>query len=125
MAIERVLVAEDDPVNQTVAASLLERRGHAVTVVANGRAALEALREQTFDVIVMDVQMPEMDGVAATRAVRSLETDTKSRTPIIALTAHARAGDRERCLSAGMDAYMSKPLRAARLISLVESVERA
>jgi len=121
----RVLLAEDDPINQTVAASLLERRGHSVTVVANGRAALDALHEEPFDVVLMDVQMPEMDGIAATQAVRLLETDTTRNTPIIALTAHARAGDRERCLAAGMDAYLSKPLRAVQLISLVERCARS
>jgi two-component system, sensor histidine kinase and response regulator len=115
-----VLLAEDNAVNQKLAARLLERRGHQVTVTANGREALAALDRENFDVVLMDVQMPEMDGFEATAAVRGRERNTGRHLPIIAMTAHAMRGDQERCLASGMDGYISKPIRAQELISLLE-----
>ncbi len=117
-----VLLAEDAPVNQKVAIDLLERRGHNVEVANNGREALAALEAKPFDVVLMDVQMPEMDGLQATRAIRENERETGDHVPIIALTAHAMTGDRERCLEAGMDDYVSKPLHADELYAAVEQV---
>jgi two-component system sensor histidine kinase/response regulator len=116
----RILVAEDNAVNQKLVARLLEKRGHCVKVVANGREALAALDLATYDLVLMDVQMPEMDGFEATGEVRRNEKQTGLRTPIIALTAHAMKGDRERCLEAGMDAYLSKPIRPKELDDLLE-----
>jgi len=109
-----VLVAEDSPVNQTVAARTLERCGCRVEVVADGREALEALETQQFDAVLMDCQMPNMDGYQATAELRRREQDGRH-TPVIAMTAHAMEGDRERCLAAGMDDYLSKPIRRADL----------
>jgi CheY-like chemotaxis protein len=109
----RILLAEDNPVNQKVALRILEKEGHAVTVAADGREALVLWQRQEFDLILMDVQMPEMDGLEATAAIRRAEmSQGGGHIPIIALTAHAMAGDRERCLAAGMDGYASKPMRA-------------
>ena len=116
----RVLVAEDNPVNQTLAALLLEKQGHAVVLAANGNEALAALDRQPFDLILMDVQMPEMDGFEATARVREKEKATGGRhIPIIATTAHAIKGDRERCLGAGMDGYVSKPIDADELAEAI------
>ena len=98
----RILLAEDHPVNQKVAVRMLERLGHAVVVVGDGNKAIAALEDGRFDVVLMDVQMPEMDGFEAVRIIRERETTTKSHLPIIALTAHAMQGDRERCLRAGL-----------------------
>jgi PAS domain S-box-containing protein len=111
----RILLAEDNEINQALAVRLLQKRGHSVVVTGNGREALAALEHQPFDVILMDVQMPEMDGLAATAAIRAKEKTSGTHIPIVALTAHAMKGDRERCLAAGMDGYVSKPLRAAEL----------
>jgi two-component system sensor histidine kinase/response regulator len=116
-----ILVAEDNPVNQKLVTRLLERRGHCVKVVANGREALNSLEQGTYDLVLMDVQMPEMDGFEATGEVRKREKQAGFRTPIIALTAHAMKGDRERCLAAGMDGYLSKPIRAKELDDLLEN----
>jgi PAS domain S-box-containing protein len=107
----RVLLAEDNPINQKVAVGVLRRMGHAVRVACNGLAALDALKEDEFDVVLMDVQMPEMDGLAATAAIRSREARTGRRVPIIAMTARAMKGDEEECLRVGMDAYLSKPFQ--------------
>ena len=121
----RVLVAEDNELNQELAASLLKKRGHVVVIAGNGKAALAAWEREPFDVILMDVQMPEMDGFAATEAIRAKERAKSGapvrpgRVPIIALTAHAMKGDRERRLAAGMDAYVSKPIRAAELFEAI------
>ena len=108
-----VLLAEDNAVNQLLASRILEILGHQVTVVSNGREALSAAKAGRFDLIVMDVQMPEMDGFEATAAIRELEKSSGEHIPIIAMTAHAMKGDRERCLAAGMDGYVSKPIRVA------------
>jgi CheY-like chemotaxis protein len=114
-------LAEDNLVNQRLVRRILEKEGHYVVVVENGREALEALKKQTFDLVLMDVQMPEMDGFEATRAIRESETLTRAHIPIVALTAHAMKGDQDRCLAAGMDAYLSKPIHAADLLTIAES----
>ncbi len=105
-----VLVAEDNPVNQKVIVALLKRAGHSVSVSCDGQEALEMVRANPFDIVLMDVQMPEMDGFAATRAIRAMERNTGKHIPIVAMTAHAMKGDMERCLEAGMDDYVSKPV---------------
>ena len=106
----RILVAEDNPVNQTVINRMLEKMGHTVTIAPNGKQALSRLENGTFDVVFMDVQMPEMDGLTATRKIRESEQKTGVHIPIVAMTAHAMKGDKERCLKAGMTAYISKPV---------------
>jgi signal transduction histidine kinase/CheY-like chemotaxis protein/ligand-binding sensor domain-containing protein len=118
--ILRVLLAEDNPVNQRVASRLLEKRGHRVHVVADGREALAVLEKEAFDLVFMDVQMPEMDGLEATKAIRRKEQGSAIRQTIIALTAHAMKGDRERCMAAGMDGYLAKPIRAQELDDVLE-----
>ena len=118
----RVLLAEDNVVNQRLAMRLLEKAGHVVTVVGDGRAAIEATESGAFDVVLMDVQMPEVDGVEATGAIREREKQTGRHTPIIALTAHAMAEDERRCLEAGMDAYVTKPIRADVLFEAIGKV---
>jgi CheY-like chemotaxis protein len=111
----RILLVEDNIVNQQVASSMLVKAGHTVTIVSNGREALTALDREAFDLILMDVQMPIMDGLEATAAIRARERFTGSRLPIIGLTAHAMNGDRERCLNAGMDEYLAKPMHIREL----------
>jgi CheY-like chemotaxis protein len=115
-----ILVAEDNLVNQRLATRLLEKRGHRVTVAANGRQAVEALDAGAYDLVLMDVQMPEMDGLEATAAIRKNENVTGKHQPIVALTAHAMKGDQERCLAAGMDDYLSKPIRPQELDAILE-----
>ena len=116
----RVLIAEDNAVNQRLVCRLLEKRGHQVVVAANGREALEAMEKQSFDIVLMDLQMPELDGFEATAALRAREAGHGTHLPVIALTAHAMKGDRERCLAAGMDGYLSKPIRPQELDKLLE-----
>jgi CheY-like chemotaxis protein/HPt (histidine-containing phosphotransfer) domain-containing protein len=116
-----ILLAEDSIVNQKVAVGLLSLRGHSVVVVNNGIEALDSLKKKSFDVVLMDVQMPEMDGFEATRLIRRKEQTTGEHLPIIAMTAHAMKGDRERCLEAGMDGYISKPIEAVELYRAIES----
>jgi CheY-like chemotaxis protein len=106
----RILVAEDNPVNQRVITVLLEKRGHSVSLARNGSEAVDLCANQLFDMILMDVQMPIMNGYDSSLAIRSAERIAGSRTPIIALTAHAMKGDREECLNAGMDDYLTKPV---------------
>jgi two-component system sensor histidine kinase/response regulator len=120
----RVLVAEDNAVNQLLAVRLLEKGGHEVVVAATGIAALEALENQSFDLVLMDMQMPEMGGLEATIAVRERERASASgkHIPIVAMTANAMVGDKEQCLEAGMDAYLSKPLQVAALFAAIESL---
>jgi len=118
----RVLVAEDNAVNRQLVTVLLTKRGHSVVTARNGREAVAAVASETFDLVLMDVQMPEMDGHEATRAIRSAEVITGGHVPIIALTAHAMKGDAEKCLEAGMDGYVSKPVVADALFELIESL---
>ena len=121
----RLLLAEDTVVNQRVAVRLLETRGHHVVVANNGREAVDAFvasKDAPFDLVLMDVQMPEMDGFEATAAIRSLEAETGGHLPILAMTAHAMRGDRERCLAKGMDGYISKPIHADALYAAVEGM---
>ncbi len=115
-----ILLVEDGLVNQTVAQGMLLPRGHIVVVANDGREALAKYSGQSFDLILMDVQMPEMDGLEATAAIRQLEAVSGGHTPIIAMTAHAMLGDRDRCLAAGMDAYLTKPVRKQELLKIVE-----
>jgi len=118
----RILLAEDNTVNRALAAGILEKRGHELIRATNGREALEASRDPNIDLILMDVQMPEMDGFEATRCIRDEQEKTGRHVPIVAMTAHAMAGDRERCLEAGMDDYLSKPLQKELLLKLVDRV---
>jgi two-component system, sensor histidine kinase and response regulator len=115
-----VLVAEDNVVNQRVALRILEKRGHRVVVVNNGREAIAALEHGAFDVVLMDVQMPDLGGFEATALIRDAERQTGGHLRIIAMTAHAMNGDRERCIDAGMDGYLSKPIDREMLCALVE-----
>jgi len=118
----RILLADDNAVNQKLAVRLLEKCGHEVVVTENGREVLAALEAQCFDLVLMDVQMPEMDGLEATEVIRERERNTGSHLPVIAMTAHAMKGDEERCLSAGMDDYVSKPIRPSELFATIERV---
>jgi PAS domain S-box-containing protein len=118
----RILIAEDSVVNQRVARGFLEQRGHQVEVVGDGQQALDILRTEEFDLVLMDVQMPVLDGFSATAAIRDGEQGTSRHLPIIAMTANAMKGDRERCLEAGMDDYVSKPIEYLELYRAVESV---
>jgi two-component system sensor histidine kinase/response regulator len=115
----RILVAEDNTVNQVLAVRLLEKRGHKVQIAANGKLALDYLRQEEFDVVLMDVQMPEMGGLEATQAIREKEKLTGAHIPIIAMTANAMNGDDEECLRHGMDAYVSKPLNLNALFEAI------
>jgi two-component system sensor histidine kinase/response regulator len=118
----KILIAEDNPVNQLLLTRLLVKRGHLVKVAGNGRVALDMLESeaQPFDLVFMDVQMPEMDGMEATRALRARERATGGHITLIGVTAHALEGDRERCLEAGMDGYLSKPIRVEELDGALE-----
>jgi len=118
----RVLVAEDEPTNRIVVTRLLERHGHRVSTAANGSQALSAVQREEYDLVFMDVQMPIMDGFEATAGIRQLEKTTGKHLPIVALTAHAMKGDRERCLQAGMDDYLTKPVRSEELLSVIKAV---
>lgn len=116
----RFLVAEDNPVNQAVVTRLIERRGHSCQIAENGRVALTMLGSEKFDCVLMDVQMPVMDGLRATAEIRAQERKTGTHVPIVAMTADAMVGDRERCLAAGMDDYLAKPLNIKELFSTIE-----
>lgn len=116
-----ILLAEDNLVNQKLAARMLEKKGHTVVIAGDGKEALSILNKRSFDIVLMDVQMPEMDGLSATAAIRKMERDTDNHIPVIAMTAHAMAGDRERCLEAGMDAYVSKPIKPSKLFEAIRS----
>ncbi|MBA3962354.1 MAG: PAS domain-containing protein [Chthoniobacterales bacterium] len=122
----RILIAEDNAINRAVATGILEKRGYELTHVENGRAALEVFIDESFDVVLMDIQMPEMDGLEATRRIREMEVRNDTpRTPIVAMTAHAMAGDRERCLAAGMDDYISKPLQKEKLLEVIARISQS
>ena len=120
----RVLLAEDNPVNQEVALRLLERRGHSVIVAENGKQALTAIERHKFDLVLMDVQMPEMGGLEATQLIRENEKATGEHLPILAMTAHAMQGDRERCIAAGMDGYLAKPIDPKSFFQTVEGISQ-
>lgn len=117
-----ILVADDHPANRKLIARILEKPGHKISFAENGHEVLTAFDSQPFDMVLMDVQMPEMDGFQATAAIRDRELTAQSHVPIIAVTAHTMQGDRDACLAAGMDAYLSKPIRARELLTLVESL---
>ena len=119
---KHILLAEDNIVNQRLAARLLERAGHQVEVAASGKQALAMLESSPFDVVLMDIQMPEMDGLAAARQIRSQERSSGQHIPIVAVTAQASESDRQRCFDAGMDAYLTKPVRAPELMHTIDSV---
>ncbi len=116
----RILVAEDNPVNRTVAQRMLEKWGHFVATAGTGAEAVAAAESEPFDLILMDIQMPDMDGIQATAAIRRRESGTSVHVPIVAMTAHAMRGDEERCRSAGMDGYLSKPIQRDRLLEILE-----
>ncbi len=118
----RILLAEDNVINQKLASRILDNRGHSVTIAHNGREVLAALAQERFDVVLMDVQMPEIDGFEAAAELRNRELASGGHTPIVAMTAHAMKGDRERCLNAGMDEYICKPVRPADLFAAIEKV---
>ncbi|HET6845166.1 MAG TPA: response regulator [Candidatus Angelobacter sp.] len=118
----RILVAEDNPINQTLVVRLLQKMGHIPTAVITGREALEALKRESFDVVLMDVQMPEMDGLSATKEIRKAERATGNHLPIIALTANAMKRDEDACLDAGMDSYLSKPVSSRKLAAALANI---
>jgi CheY-like chemotaxis protein len=117
-----VLIAEDNPVNQKVLMRMLQKLGYTAQAVGNGREVLAALRRETFDVVFMDVEMPDLDGPGATRALRS-ELPPARQPVVVAVTAHALAGNRELLLGAGMDAYLTKPIRLGELTALLKQLE--
>ena len=121
----RILLSEDNPVNQRLAVRMLEKMGHLVAVAQTGKEALDALRTEKFDLVLMDLQMPEMDGFAATREIRKAEQGGQDHLPVIAMTAHAMKGDREECLAAGMDDYLAKPINSEELRHVIERVMTA
>jgi CheY-like chemotaxis protein len=121
----RVLVAEDNIVNQKIIAALLARRGQDAVLVSNGRDAIHAWKREPFAAIFMDVQMPEMDGFEATAAIRAAERGTDTHISIVAMTAHAMSGDRERCLAAGMDDYVAKPISIAEIDRVLVQVAQS
>jgi len=120
MAPLRVLLVEDTPANQQLILRILGKRGHAVEIAADGQQAIERLSAESFDVVLMDVQMPRMDGLRATARIRAFSDPRKARVPIVAMTAHALQGDAQRCLAAGMDGYLAKPIASRELVALVE-----
>ena len=116
----RILVTEDNRVNQVLAQRILEKQGHTVVLAESGSEALRAVEKESFDVVLMDIQMPDMDGLTATSKIRERERATGKRVPIIAMTAYAMKGDRERCLDAGMDGYITKPIRQDLLLATIQ-----
>ena len=121
----RVLVADDDLSSQLILRLLLEKRGYAVAVVGDGQRAVDALEREHFDIVLMDVQMPILDGYSATRAIREREALTREHLPIVAVTAQGRNGDEQACLAAGMDGYVAKPFRMGDLLNTLEGFLRA
>jgi CheY-like chemotaxis protein len=120
----KILLAEDTPANQKLIVHILEKRGHAVDVARNGQEAVQRLGDERYDLILMDVQMPVLDGLRATAAIRAVPDRETSQIPIIALTAHAMLEDEERCLSAGMNAYIAKPIDGRKLVQLINRFAR-
>jgi len=121
----QILLVEDNLVNQKLATRLLEKEGHVVTLATNGKEAVEQVSQRPFDLVLMDVQMPVMDGLEATQTIRQNEAgEQQRRLPIVALTAHAMVGDRERCLAAGMDGYVTKPVQKQVLFATIDEVLR-
>ena len=118
----QILLVEDNPVNQETATTILGRLGHEVDVANNGLEALQKLEPNSYHLVFMDVQMPEMDGITATQRIRESEAGGDRHIPVVAMTAHAMQGDQERCLEAGMDDYISKPIRRKALAALLEKV---
>jgi CheY-like chemotaxis protein len=118
----KILLAEDNLVNQALAVRILQKRGHEVVLALTGSQAISKLAESSIDLILMDVQMPELDGISATHAIRRQEEDSGQHVPIIAMTAYAMEGDRERCIEAGMDDYLSKPIHPAELFRTIGQV---
>jgi CheY-like chemotaxis protein len=121
----RILLAEDNAVNEKVARAILEKAGHTVEVAHDGRQVVRVMAAGAFDVVLMDVQMPDMDGFEATIAIREMERSTGAHTPVIAMTAHALGGYKERCLEAGMDGYVTKPIRREQLLQTLEEFQAA
>lgn len=117
-----LLLAEDNAVNQTLAVRILEKRGYSVSVAPHGRAAFEAFQAGQFQLVLMDIQMPRMDGLEATAAIRESEKLTGGHIPVVAMTANALVGDREKCIVAGMDAYVTKPIRTSELFAAIETL---
>jgi CheY-like chemotaxis protein len=120
----KILLAEDNPVNQRLAERLLRKKGHHVVLAADGKEVLEILDRESFDLVLMDVQMPEVDGYQATASIRAREKITGMHLPIIAVTAHAMKGDQQACIAAGMDGYISKPIHAEALYQAIEAAMR-
>jgi CheY-like chemotaxis protein len=120
-----ILVVEDNTINKQLVVRLLQKAGHSVAVAENGEQALRAVADDHFDVVLMDVQMPVMDGFEATAAIRRNEQQSGRHLPIVALTAHAMQGDREKCLAAGMDGYISKPIRNSELFAAIAAATGA
>ena len=118
----RILLAEDNVINQRLVLRLLEKQGFSARVANNGLEALAAVQEESFDLALMDVQMPDMSGLEATAAIRALEQPSGRHLPVVAMTAHAMKGDRERCLHAGMDGYLSKPIQVKELLSIMNDL---
>jgi two-component system, sensor histidine kinase and response regulator len=119
---QRILIVEDDSTNRILATNILKRNGYATAIAKDGVEAVEMSSLDTFDLILMDVQMPNMNGLEATATIRKLEEASGRRTPILALTAHAMDGDRERCIEAGMDDYLSKPIHAKNLLTMINAL---
>ena len=120
----RILLAEDNAVNRQVVIRLLEKRGHVITVATDGAQAVAMTRKSSFDLVLMDIQMPGMDGYEATAVIRKDEESTGKHLPIIAMTAHAMEGDRQKCLAAGMDDFVAKPIRVDELVKIIENHDR-
>jgi CheY-like chemotaxis protein len=117
-----LLLAEDEPINQMLAVAVLEENGYSVTLANSGRKVLEVFNPKVFQLVLMDIQMPEMDGFETTKAIREIERSTGSHVPIIAMTAHATGKDRERCLEVGMDGFISKPINVETLKKEIDEI---
>jgi two-component system sensor histidine kinase/response regulator len=119
----KILLAEDNPVNQRLTKYIIAKQGHSVAIAENGREVLILLEKKHFDLVFMDIQMPEMDGLQTTEAIRRREKETGTHIPIIAMTAHAMKEDRQRCFDAGMDGYISKPINPHEIFEAIERIE--